>query len=115
LINIGPHITSSQSIGASEIHTADVVNGIFRVGLTPPDYVSLINTCNAGGVDILTSWYVFSDFNRLESRAGAGLASQSYLRGSVNGLRALGLYGSASLVNPCVAGDEDILYSIKPG
>jgi hypothetical protein len=113
LIKIGCHITSAQSIGASDIHTSDVVNGLTQAGLTAPDYVSLINACNDGEADILRSYYVFSDFNTLQTRGT--VASTSYLYNSVNALRALGLYSQATLVNPCVAGDADILYSIKPG
>jgi hypothetical protein len=113
MISIGCHITSAQSISAIDIHTSDVVNDLTSAGLTAPDFVNLINATNDGGADILRSYYVFSDFNTLQVRGT--VASDTYLYDSVNALRALGLYSRASLVNPCVAGDEDILYSIKPG
>ena len=113
MISIGCHITSAQSISVIDIHTSNVVNGITQAGLTAPDYVNLINACNDGEADILRSYYVFSDFNTLQVRGT--VASDTHLYNSVNALRALGLYSQASLVNPCVAGDEDILYSIKPG
>jgi len=113
LIKIGCHITSAQSISVIDIHTSDVVNGLTQAGLTAPDYVSLINACNDGEADILRSYYVFSDFNTLQTRGT--VASATHLYNSVNALRALGLYSQATLVNPCVAGDADILYSIKPG
>jgi hypothetical protein len=113
LIKIGANITSAQSISVIDIHTSDVVNGLTQAGLTAPDYVNLINTCNDGEADILRSYYVFSDFNTLQTRGT--VASATHLYNSVNALRALGLYSQATLVNPCVAGDADILYSIKPG
>jgi hypothetical protein len=113
LIKIGCHITSAQSISVIDIHTSDVVNGLTQAGLTAPDFVSLINACNDGEADILRSYYVFADFNTLQTRAT--VASDTHLYNSVNALRALGLYSQATLMNPCVAGDADILYSIKPG
>jgi hypothetical protein len=113
MIRIGCHITSAQSIGASDIHTSDVVNDLTQAGLTAPNFVNLINTCNTGEASLLTSYYVFSDFNRLQTRGT--VASATHLYNSVNAIRALGLYSGATLVNPCVAGDADILYSIKPG
>jgi hypothetical protein len=113
MISIGCHITSAQSISVIDIHTSDVVNGLTQAGLTAPDYVNLINTCNTGEAGLLISYYVFADFNTLQTRGT--VASATHLYNSVNALRALGLYSQATLVNPCVAGDADILYSIKPG
>ena len=97
---------------SSASHTRNVLRTITSQ-FPPPDYVNLINTCTAGKADVLYSGYVFSDFNTLQVRGT--VASDTHLYDSVNALRALGLYSQASLVNPCVAGDEDILYSIKPG
>jgi hypothetical protein len=113
MISIGCHITSAQSISASDIHTSDVVNDLTQAGLTAPNFVNLINTCNTGEASLLTSYYVFADFQNLQNRAT--VASNTHLYNSVNAIRALGLYSGATLVNPCVAGDADILYSIKPG
>jgi hypothetical protein len=113
MISIGCHITSAQSIGASDIHTSDVVNDLTQAGLTAPNFVNLINTCNTGESGLLISYYVFADFQNLQNRAT--VASTTHLYNSVNALRALGLYSQATLVNPCVAGDAGNLYSIKPG
>jgi hypothetical protein len=116
VVKIGCNIASAiGGISASDIHTSNVVSDIYGAGLTPPDYVNLINTCNTGSAGVLTSLYVFDDFYDFETRVGAGLASLTYLRSSINGLRALGLYGNASLVTPCVAGDAGNLYTFRPG
>jgi uncharacterized protein YkwD len=85
MISIGCHITSAQSISVIDIHTSDVVNGLTQAGLTAPDYVSLINACNDGEADILRSYYVFADFNTLQTRGT--VASDTHLYDSVNALR----------------------------
>jgi len=105
-------VTADGGFVSSASHTNNVLRTITSE-FPPPDFVNLINPCTAGKAEVLYSGYVFSDFNTLQVRGT--VASGTYLYDSVNALRALGLYSRTSLVNPCVAGDEDILYSIKPG
>lgn len=108
MVGVGLHIMVGGGYDVNAVHTSNVLSRVAQTGAE----ALLINSCNSGSVGLLTSVYAFQDFN--DYLAKGTPASTSYALSTTQSLQRLGLYSQASLVNPCVNGDADDLFTLKP-
>jgi hypothetical protein len=108
MVGIGINITSGGGYDVNAVFTADVLSRVAQTGAE----ALLVNACNAGGVDVLSSVYAFQDFNDFLAKGTP--ASTSYALLLTQQLQRGGFYGLASLVQPCVNGDAGNLFTLKP-
>jgi len=97
---------------ASVIHSGDVINDIRDLGLFNPNDLLLLCGCSAGKESVLYSIYAFQDFNNFLAKGTPD--DTDYALETTQDLQRLQVYSLASLINPCVNGDEDDLFTLKP-
>lgn len=97
---------------ASPVHSGDVINQIRNLGLYNENDLLLLCGCSAGKEDVMYSIYAFQDFNDFLAKGTP--ADEEYALETTQDLQRLGFYSLASLINPCVNGDADDLFTLKP-
>jgi len=97
-------------------HTVDVINDVRQEELFNANDLLLLVGCSAGKAGTLYSIYAFQDYNAWITRVSeANVASNTHTLDEVTqGFQQSGFYVSASLLQPCAAGNTNILFSIKP-
>jgi hypothetical protein len=105
-------VSEDGGTDASPVHTGDVINDIRDLDLFNANDLLLLCGCSAGKEGVLYSIYAFQDFN--DFLAQGTPADTDYALETTQDLQRLQVYSLASLINPCVNGDADILYTLKP-
>ena len=108
MVGVGVHIVLNGGYDALAVYTSDLLSRVSQTGVQ----ALLVNACNTGSAGLLSSVFAFGDFNAYLAKGTP--ADTTYALLFTQQMQRLGLYQLTSLVNPCVNGGANILYTLKP-